>query len=756
MAKIDIARMKIGVDVEVNHQTLADLKKQLAQIRVDIQSKNRNGMTESLEETLKVANQLDNIITKSWNSRLNQFDLSKLNNDLKKSNLTATSLKQTFSAYPEVYDNFSRKILESNVQLKQSSKLLDKMSVTMANTVRFGISSSIFNNLTSSISKAYNYTLQLDKSLNDIRIVSNESAANMERFAKQANTAAKELGASTLDYTKAALIYYQQGLPSDQIKERSDITVKMANVLGRSAEEVSDYMTAIWNNFADGSQSLEYYADVITKLGAATASSAEEIAGGLEKFAAVGQTIGLSYEYATAALTTITAQTRQSEDVVGTALKTIFSRIQGLNLGETLEDGTTLNKYSEALGKVGIQIKDQNNELKDMDTILNEMGDKWGTLRKDQQVALAQAVAGVRQYNQLVALMDNWDFMKENLETAANATGELDAQQAIYMDSVEAHLQQLKATAEETYNTLFDTDAIKTFADMATGALEALNDLLTGLGGGMNAITTIGLGATNLFSNQIAGGIQRGLENKRRSDQNSDELKQQIINNHEMQGETDLDSTAMDREVEVAEKILSIKKNLTEEEAQQLISQQQKIGLLTDEINKYTQIDKEISDVAKKYDLLDDTAYTLNSELNETRDELKKIKSLMKSLKGENANIYEEETLDLLKQHGIQLEENEKTNEGYTTKLTALQGDLINKQNELNQAAKERAALDEQDIDVTTAQRDALEANVDSIVRQKQEQENIQTVIRGTTALLSAASSLGGIFSTAFDEDMST
>lgn len=756
MAKIDIARMKVGIDVEVNHQTLSDLKKQLAQIRVDIQSKNRNGMTESLEETLKVANQLDNIITKSWNSRLNQFDLSKLNNDLKKSNLTATSLKQTFSAYPEVYNNFSRKILESNVQLKQSSKLLDQMSVTMANTVRFGISSSIINNLTNSISKAYNYTLQLDKSLNDIRIVSNESAANMERFAKQANTAAKELGASTLDYTKAALIYYQQGLPSDQIEERSNITVKMANVLGRSAEEVSDYMTAIWNNFADGSQSLEYYADVITKLGAATASSAEEIAGGLEKFAAVGQTIGLSYEYATAALTTITAQTRQSEDVVGTALKTIFSRIQGLSLGDTLDDGTTLNKYSEALSKVGIKIKDQNNELKDMDTILNEMGEKWGTLNKDQQVALAQTVAGVRQYNQLVALMDNWDFMKENLETAANATGELDAQQAIYMDSVEAHLQQLKATAEETYNTLFDTDAIKTFADMATGALEALNDLLTGLGGGINAITTIGLDATNLFSNQMAGGIQRSLENKRKSSQNSDELKQEIINNHEMQGQTDLDSTAMDREVEVAKKILSIKKNLTEEEAQQLISQQQKIGLLTDDINRYTKIDKELGDIAKKYGLMDDTADSFNSELEDTKAELKKIKNLIKSLEGENANIYEEETLDLLKQHGIQLKENEKTNEGYTTKLTTLQGDLVNKQKELTQAAKERTALDEQDIDVTIAQRDALESNVDSVVRQKQEQENIQTVIKGTTAILSMASSLGGIFSTAFNEDMST
>jgi len=84
----------------------------------------------------------------------------------------------------------------------------------------------------------------------------------------------------------------------------------------------------------------------MTALGAATASSTDEIATGLEKFAAVAETVGLSYEYATTALATITAETRQNADVVGNALKTLFSRVQGLNLGETMDDGTTLNKYS--------------------------------------------------------------------------------------------------------------------------------------------------------------------------------------------------------------------------------------------------------------------------------------------------------------------------------------------------------------------------------------------------------------------------
>jgi hypothetical protein len=66
-------------------------------------------------------------------------------------------------------------------------------------------------------------------------------------------------------------------------------------------------MTAIWNNFADGSDNLEYFADVITALGAATASSSQEISEGLSKFAAIANTVGLSYEYATTALSTVVA-----------------------------------------------------------------------------------------------------------------------------------------------------------------------------------------------------------------------------------------------------------------------------------------------------------------------------------------------------------------------------------------------------------------------------------------------------------------
>jgi len=53
-------------------------------------------------------------------------------------------------------------------------------------------------------------------------------------------------------------------------------------------------------------------------------------------------------------------------------------------------------------------------------------------------MALAQTVGGVRQYNNLIALMDNWDFMQENLATARGSEGALQEQADIYAESWEA------------------------------------------------------------------------------------------------------------------------------------------------------------------------------------------------------------------------------------------------------------------------------------------------------------------------------
>ena len=380
------------------------------------------------KDALNTVTSLKAAIKSATNVNTGKLDISKFSQSLSKSGKSLSDYSKELSNLgiegQKTFLKLAQSISTAELPLKKSNKMLQDFATTMKNTIKWQFSSSMMHAFMGALQTSYGYAQDLNKSLNNIRIVSGQNTEQMAKFAKEANKAAKALSVTTTAYTDASLIYYQQGLTDSEVKARTNITTKVSNVTGESVKEVSDYLTAIWNNFDNGSKSLEYYADVMTALGAATASSTDEIATGLEKFAAVAETVGLSYEYATTALATITAETRQNADVVGNALKTLFSRIQGLNLGETMDDGTTLNKYSQALDKIGISIKDANGEVKQMDTILNELGAKWGTLSKDTQIATAQTVAGVRQYTQLIALMDNWSTFQENLNTAYSSTGE--------------------------------------------------------------------------------------------------------------------------------------------------------------------------------------------------------------------------------------------------------------------------------------------------------------------------------------------
>lgn len=486
----------------------ADTSKFEASLQEAVTSLQALGTKSQVVPTLQKASTAALDLAKNLQSAVNtntgKLDLSVFNKKLEDSGQSLRSyynqMVQLGPAGTEAFLKVASSITQAELPLRRTNTLMNELWVTMKNTMRWQLTSSVLHGFVGSLEQAYGYSKNLDRSLNEIRIVSEKSAEDMARFAEQANKAAKALSTTTTNYTDASLIYYQQGLTDQEVLDRTETTIKMANVAGTTAETASQQLTAIWNNFYDGSQSLEHYADVMVKLGAATASSSDEISEGIEKFAAVANTVGLSYEYAASALATVTAQTRESASIVGTAFRTLFSRIQGLNQGKTLDDGTTLNKYSQALATVGVQIKDTNGELKGMDEILNDLGGKWDGLARDQKIALAETVAGVRQWTQLIALMDNWDFFKENLAMAQDADGALEQQAEIYAESWEAARDRTKAAAEDIYDSLINPDFYIKVDDLITPLLSGTADVIDAMGG-MNGV----LAASVLLINKVYG-----------------------------------------------------------------------------------------------------------------------------------------------------------------------------------------------------------------------------------------------------------
>ena len=514
--------MRFTADTGQAKQQLRDLQSSLDTLMNQIATKNIkffdvNATKKEIDEASAAVQELKIALDQATNVDTGRLDLSKFSKSLSQSGYTlqdfATHLENLGPTGDKAFVALAQSVINAEVPLKRTNALLDNFKKTLANTAKWQISSNLMHGVQGSLQKAYYYAEDLNRSLNDIRIVTGQSNDQMAEFAEKANKAAQALSTTTTNYTNASLIYYQQGLSDKEVADRTEVTIKMANAAGESASKVSDQLTAIWNNFYDGSKSLEYYADVMTKLGAYTASSTDEISAGVQKFASVANTIGLSYEYATSALATLTAKTRESANTVGNSLKTLFARIQGLTLGETLEDGTDLNKYSKALDKVGISIKDQQGELKDMNTILDEMMNKWDSLSRAEQVALAQTVGGVRQYTQLVNLMENKDYFKELVGVAKKSEGTLQEQADIYAESWEASKKRVQASLEEIYKQLVNDKFFIGLNDTLSDTINLTSKLIDSLGGLPGVLSVVSTLMLKSFGPDIVNNMQRMASN---------------------------------------------------------------------------------------------------------------------------------------------------------------------------------------------------------------------------------------------------
>jgi len=586
-------RIDFQVGFNVDKSGLSEMQSLFQQIAFKAQEP-ANKMTASWQQAAKTASTLDNILSKTFNTDLGTLNVTKFNQELTKSGLSLKTIQNDFSKVGNMganaYNRLAQAVLGTNQQLRESSKLLDNMFTTFKNTVRYGISSSIFNNLANSISKAYEYSRKLDTSLNNIRIVTDKSADSMAQFAQDANDAAKSLGASTLDYTNAALIYYQQGLSDQESQARAETTIKAANITGQAGEEVSEQLTAVWNGYKVTAAETELYVDKLAAVAATTAADLEELSLGMSKVASAANAMGVDFDDLNAQIATIVSVTRQAPESVGTALKTIYARLGDLKVDGVDEFGVSLGEVSSQLQTMGIQILDQNGDLRDMSSVMAEVAEKWQTWTSAQRQAAAIAMAGKRQYNNLVALFENWDMYTDALNTSVDAMGTLQHQQDIYMESTAAKLKTLKAAWQGLYDDAINEDEINTGIEALTNLVEVFDQFIDSFGGGIKSLTAFGAIVSNIFNRQIAEGINAANQ-RINVFKNNLELAR-TANEVRAQGAAAADDTPRSiaieantqKQIELSQRIYDARLGLNQEQANTLINYQKEIGALEEEI----------------------------------------------------------------------------------------------------------------------------------------------------------------------------
>ena len=569
-------QIRYGIGFDVKKDGLQQVKKSLKQLQ-NLTSKDLLNLNKSLDakdasQTLmnikRQAVAVEDALRNAFNTKLNTVNIQSFNQSLEGSKTTLQKVYDTFSqagvAGQNAFRDLSTQVLNTNIQLKESHTVLDKMATTLANTVKWNIASSAVNSLTRSVQQAWGFVKSLDTSLNDIRIVTGKSSEEMGKFAEQANAAAESLGRTTTDYTKAALIYAQQGLDDEEIAKRSQITLKTANVTGQSTDAVSEELTAVWNGYKVNAEQAEVYVDRLAAVAATTASDLEELSTGMSKVASAANAMGVSEEQLAAQLSTIISATRQAPESVGTALRTVYARISDIKAGID-EDGVDLGNYSGKMAELGFNVLDVNGNLRDMGTVMEEIGNQWSNLTREQQVSLAQTMAGQRQYSNLIALFDNFQQYNKALNTAQNAAGTLQKQQDIYMESTRAHLEQLTAAVEDIYKSLIDNDSINSLVDGLTTAANLVGIFVDSIGGGGSILRSLGAIGITVFSEQIAKGISTTITNFEIAKQNAQQFKDTLNAIQEWRGIEGLDKTT-DQLLQNRQQLGELAKSMTPEQ----------------------------------------------------------------------------------------------------------------------------------------------------------------------------------------------
>lgn len=310
---------------------------------------------------------------------------------------------------------------------------------------------------------------EFDDLKTNLAMVTGKDKTYTEDLMQSYNELGQEIGSITSDVAESANTWLRQGrsmADTNQLIKDSMVLSKDAQM---SSEDAAQVLTSTLNGFKLGADQASRINDILTSIDLKSASDAGGIGTSLQKVASQANNVGMSLEKTAAIIATIKDVTQGSDETIGTSLKSILSRMNNIKAGKFVDDnGEALNDVEKVLNKIGITMRDNNDQFLDSETIIDSVADKWDTLNKNTQKAVSTALGGTHQANSVIAMLDNYDKIKMLTETAYNSEGTAEKKfQDNYLNSLEAKTNALKASLENLSTSLVSDNMYSGFLDGA-------------------------------------------------------------------------------------------------------------------------------------------------------------------------------------------------------------------------------------------------------------------------------------------------
>lgn len=154
----------------------------------------------------------------------------------------------------------------------------------------------------------------------------------------------------------------------------------------------------------------------------------------------------------------------------------------------------------EIMSLTGTDIMLNEDTFKSSYDILMGIGEVWDNLSDVNRANVTELLFGKRQANIGSAILQNYERAQEIYETSLNSDGSAMQENEKYLESVQGHLDQLKAKWEAFSVSLADSSGLKAFIDLGGGVITVL-DKMEGLFGSLGMIAAPAMGALSKIGN---------------------------------------------------------------------------------------------------------------------------------------------------------------------------------------------------------------------------------------------------------------
>ena len=299
---------------------------------------------------------------------------------------------------------------------------------------------------------------KLDAVLVNLQIVTGDTRENTRSLISTYAALAQTMSSTTSEVASAANDWLRQGYSISESIDLITASLQLSKLGMIDSGKATSYLTSMLKGFKLEASDATTVVDKLTKVDMSAATSAGDIAEALRQFATTAQLSGVDLDESIAMATTIMDVSQKDASSTGNAIKTMLSRYgnvkagtySGMNItGDQNETTESLNDIDKVLKKLGISLRTSNLEFRDFDDVLDDIAAKWETLDSVSKNAIATAMAGTRQRESFLVLMENYDKYKDFIEEAADAEGTAAEKYKDYEDSLEASQKKLAAAWEE-------------------------------------------------------------------------------------------------------------------------------------------------------------------------------------------------------------------------------------------------------------------------------------------------------------------